>query len=75
MRNFDNTFFSLNDHHWLFDDSVDNNMLDLDVVFNLFSSDNFSFLDNFLNDSLNFHDLRNSDDLFNNFFNNNWNLD
>jgi hypothetical protein len=75
LRNFNNSLFSLNNHNWLLDDSINWYISNFNMVFNLFSCDNFSFFFDSSNVFLNFNDLWDSNNLLDDFFNNNWHLD
>lgn len=68
LRNLDNSFLSLDYHNRFLNDSVDNLMSDLNVIFYLFGSHNLNFLHNFLNNLLHFNNFRYFDNLFNDLF-------
>lgn len=74
MRNLNDSFLSLNNHNWFLNNSVNNYVSDLNVVINLFGSDDLNFFDNFLYYLLDLHDLRYSNYLLDNLFNINWHL-
>lgn len=74
LRNFNDSFLSLNDHNWLFNNAINNDVPDFNVIFNLFGSDHFDFFHNLFNNFLHFNYFWYSDDLFNDLFNIDWNL-
>lgn len=72
LRHFDNFFNGLNDWNWLFDDSVDDLMSDFNVVFNFLCISVLDLSNYLLDNFLNFNDLWNLDNLFNDLLHNNW---
>lgn len=74
LGNFNDPLLSLDDNHRLLDYPVDYHVSNLNVVVNLFSSDDLSFPDYLLHNLLNLHNLWNSDDLLNELLDIDWNL-
>ena len=74
LRNFDDALFALHNNNWLLNYAVNNDILDLNMILNLFGSDNVSFFDYFLDNSLNFDYFRHPNDLLNYLLNHNWYL-
>ncbi len=74
LRNFNYPLFSLDNYNWLFDNSINDNVSNFNVIFNLFSGNNIDFFHYLLNNFLNFHNLWNSNNLLDYFFNINWNF-
>ena len=75
LGNFNNPLFSLNNHNWLFNNSIHDDVSNFNMVFNLFSCNHVDFLYYLLNNFLNFHNLWNSYNLLDDFLYVNWNLD
>lgn len=75
LRYFNNSLLSLDDNYWFLDNPIHNNVSNLNMVVNFFSSNDFSLSDYFLHYLLNLHDLWHADDLLNKFLNINWHLD
>lgn len=75
LRNLNNSLLSLNNNNRLFNDTVDRDVSNLNMIFHLFSSHHIYFPHNFLDNLLNLDYFWYSDNLFDYFLNINWNLD
>lgn len=67
LRDFNDSLFSLDDNDRFFNDSIHRDVSDFNMIFNFFCSDNFDFLNNFLNYLFNLNNFWNSDDFLDNF--------
>lgn len=72
---FNNFLYSLNNWNWLFDNSINNLISNLDKILDLFSYSVFDLRNNLFNDLFYFDNLWNLNDLLDDFFNDDWNLD
>ncbi len=75
LRNFHYSFFPLNYHHRLFNNSIHNNVSNFDVVLNLLGSDDVHFLHDFLDNLFHLDNFRDFDHFLYNFLNVDRNFD
>jgi len=72
LRYFNNSFLSLDNNYWLFNNSVNDNILDLDVILNLFSSNYIYLFNNLLDYFLNLDNFWNTNYFLYYFLNKVW---
>jgi len=74
LRHLDDSLLSLDNNDWLLNDSVDNHILDFNVILDLFGRNHVYLLDNLLDNLFDFNNFRNSNDFLNNLFDIVWHL-
>lgn len=75
LRNLDNFLYSLDDRNGLLNDSVNNLVSDLDVIFDLFGVSVLNYLDYLFDDFLDFDNLRDLHNFLDYLFDDDWHFD
>lgn len=74
LWNLNNFFNSLNDRNWFLNNSINNLMSYLNMIFYLFCISVFNLRNNFFNNFFDLNNLWDLNDFFNKFLNNHWNF-